>query len=541
VKLPVLLGRQLVRRPRSIRARLVATYVVVAILLASIGLILFTVLVHRSLKGSFDASLATRATPVVAALGQKKVPDLQALIGSAGAKVGPAGATLQPEIDAVTFVLRPNGTVAATSSGLPPSLLADGRHAITKPRPYSITTNLGDDELRVLFIPVSRQDGTWVVAAGANLQVVKATANEATHQLYVAVPFLILLAAIGAWLLSGAALEPVERMRIDAETIGERDLDTRISVPDTADELARLANTFNALLDRLRGSVDRQRDLVADAGHELRTPLAVLRTELELADRPDRTKPELLDAVGHARTEVERLTRLAEDLLFLARADGNTSIVSPRDTDIVWVIGGAVRSSRARAEAAGVTMAIDAPGELRARVDPDAVRRAVDNLLANSLVATSPPPAPLTPPRGIPAVGIAAAGPESAYSDAPIERSVVVTARAEGDTLVVAVADTGTGFPTAFIDHAFSRFRRADSSRASASGGAGLGLAIVAEIMAAHGGRAEAANNPGAGATVTLRFPAAVTPAEPDPTDIDGMDLAAPRHNTPQLRSAGSA
>jgi two-component system, OmpR family, sensor kinase len=536
VKLPVLLGRQLVRRPRSIRARLVATYVVVAILLASIGLILFTVLVHRSLKGSLDASLATRATPVVAALGQRQVPDLQALIGSEGAKVGPAGATLQPEIDAVTFVLRPNGSVAATSSGLPAALLADGRDATSRARPYSITTHLGDDQLRVLFIPVYRQDGTWVVAAGANLQVVKATADEATHQLYVAVPFLILLAAIGAWLLSGAALEPVERMRIDAETIGERDLDTRISVPDTADELARLANTFNALLDRLRGSVDRQRDLVADAGHELRTPLAVLRTELELADRPDRTKPELLDAVGHARTEVERLTRLAEDLLFLARADGNTSLVSPRDTDIVWVIGGAVRSSRARAEAAGVTMAIDAPGELRARVDPDALRRAVDNLLANSLVATSPPPAPLTPPRGIPAVGT-----DTAYTDAPIERSVVVTARTDGDTLVVAVTDTGTGFPTAFIDHAFSRFRRADSSRASGSGGAGLGLAIVAEIMAAHGGRAEAANNAGPGATVTLRFPAAITPTEPDQADIDDMDLSASRHNTPQLRSAGSA
>lgn len=505
----MLRGRRLLRGPRSIRARLVATYTVVAVLLAAIALILFVVLVHRSLKGSLDASLATRASPMVAALGEHPLPDLQALTGTGAANMGRAGAGLQPELDAIAFVLRPDGTVAAGNpEPVPPTILAGGRRALRSTSTTSRTVQLGDDRIRMLLVPVSRDRSTWVVGVGADQAVVESTATEAIHQLYVAVPVFIILAAIGAWLLSGAALQPVERMRVDAETIGERDLDTRISVPETADELARLARTFNALLDRLRGSVDRQRNLVADAGHELRTPLAVLSTELELADRPERSRDELLDAIRHARGEVGRLNELAEGLLFLARADATASIIEPRDADVVSVIGDAVRATRARAEAEGILIAVEAPGELRAWIDPDALRRAVDNLIANAVSAMAAAP--------------------SRAGDAASERRVVITAQAtageaagaepgDGDgvdpaagaqpVVTVAVSDTGPGFPPEFIGHAFSRFRRADTSRTSASGGYGLGLAIVAEIAAAHGGTATAANNAGPGATVTLRFP----------------------------------
>ncbi|MDQ6784583.1 MAG: HAMP domain-containing protein, partial [Actinomycetota bacterium] len=327
--------RHLTRGPRSVRARLVATYTVVAVVLASIGLALFTVLVHRSLRGSLDASLQTRAAPVIAAVGSTDLPDLTTLVGNRGV---PSLATPPRAIDAVTFVLRPGGTVAAEQPARVPGSLFD-RSRANMPRSGSrlLTTTVDGEHLRVLLSAVSRPDGVWVVGVGADLTAVTRTAEEAIRQLLVAVPVFILLAALGAWLLSGAALRPVERMRADAETIGERDLGTRISVPGTADELARLARTFNALLDRLRRSVDRQRDLVADAGHELRTPLAVLRTELELADRPVRSRGELADAITHARSEVERLTRLAEDLLFLARADGAARTVQPSEVDVVGV------------------------------------------------------------------------------------------------------------------------------------------------------------------------------------------------------------
>ena len=519
---PMLRGRWVPRRPRSIRARLVATYTVVAVVLAAIALILFVVLVHRSLKGSLDASLATRATPVVAALGEHPLPDLQALTGTGAAPVGRAGASLQPELDAIAFVLRPDGTLAAANpEPVPPTILADGRRALRATETSSRTLQVGDDRIRMLLVPVPRGGSTWVVGVGADQAVVESTASEAIHQLYVAVPVFIILAAIGAWLLSGAALQPVERMRADAETIGERDLDTRISVPETADELARLARTFNALLDRLRGSIDRQRNLVADAGHELRTPLAVLSTELELADRPERSREALLDAIRHARDEVGRLNELAEGLLFLARADGTARIIEPRDADVVSVIGDAVRATRARAEAEGILIAVEAPGELWAWIDPGALRRAVDNLIANSVSAM--------------------AGSARADGAPPPERRVVISAAATDEpgaeglepapdphpVVTVAVSDTGPGFPPEFIGHAFSRFRRADTSRTSASGGYGLGLAIVAEIAAAHGGTAMAANNPGSGATVTLRFPRWGEPPTRGPRAPSGPDMSA--------------
>ncbi|MDQ2725498.1 MAG: HAMP domain-containing protein, partial [Actinomycetota bacterium] len=264
------LRRYLTGGPRSVRARLVATYTVVAVILASIGLGLFTVLVHRSLRGSLDASLQARAAPVIAAVGTTGQPDLGTVVGVRAA----AGPTLTPRVfDAVTFVLRPGGTVAAEQpGGLPASLFARSRAERPASGPTFLTTSIDDEHFRVLLNAVPRPDGVWVVGVGADLVAVTNTAEEAIHQLLVAVPVFIVLAALGAWLLSGAALRPVERMRADAETIGERDLGTRISVPGTADELARLARTFNALLDRLRRSVDRQRDLVADASHELRTP-----------------------------------------------------------------------------------------------------------------------------------------------------------------------------------------------------------------------------------------------------------------------------
>ncbi|MDQ2729369.1 MAG: ATP-binding protein [Actinomycetota bacterium] len=474
------LHRHLTRGPRSVRARLVATYTVVAVILASIGLGLFTVLVHRSLRGSLDASLQARAAPVVAAVGAPGVPDLPTVVG-----VRAAGAhTIAPRgFDAVTFVLRPGGAVAAEQpGGLPASLFARSRASGPGSGSGStfLTTSIAEEHYRVLLSAVTRPDGVWVVGVGSDLAAVTNTAGEAIHQLLVAVPAFIVLAALGAWLLSGAALRPVERMRADAETIGERDLGTRISVPGTADELARLARTFNALLDRLRRSVDRQRDLVADAGHELRTPLAVLRTELELADRPDRSREQLADAITHARFEVERLTRLAEDLLFLARADGSARLAQPAEVDVVAILGGATRASRAHADATGVTLSVDAPGELVAWADPDGLRRAVDNLVANALAAT-------------PAAG-----------------RIVLSARTDGGELAVSVADTGTGFAPGLLSEAFSRFRRADASRSTASGGAGLGLAIVAEIAAAHGGLATAVNNAGGGATVTLHLPLSV-------------------------------
>jgi two-component system OmpR family sensor kinase len=472
-------------RPRSVRARLVATYTVVAVVLAAGGIVVFSELLHKGLDASLDATLQTRLAPLVSSV---QAPDAGGLAEAgptapdSNQALGPARAADEhggvPAIDSFSVIYRPDGRIAQIEPTAPrfAPLTAD---QITRARngPEQFNATIGDDQLRVSAAPVIRSDGTWVAAVGSNGDAVTDAADRATHELLLAVPFLILAAAVGAWLLSGAALRPVERLRSDAARLGAHDPESRLRVPDTADELARLAETFNGLLDRLQRSVARQRDLVADAGHELRTPLAVLRTELDLADGPRRSRADLADSITHARSEVDRLCQLAEDLLFLARADENAALIVPVPADLREVVNEATRAARASADLGSVHLISDVDEALPALADPSAVRRAMDNLLANAVRAT------------------------------PSDGTVTVSAHRDAHATVITVADTGPGFPEPFLAHAFERFRRPDDSRTAITGGAGLGLAIVAEIARAHQGSVTAANQPQGGALITLRLP----------------------------------
>ncbi|HZD14554.1 MAG TPA: HAMP domain-containing sensor histidine kinase, partial [Pseudonocardiaceae bacterium] len=231
-------------------------------------------------------------------------------------------------------------------------------------------------------------------------------------------------------------------------------------------------------LARMQEALERERSFVADAGHEPRTPLAILRAELELAARPGRSRDELVDAVSHAGVETDRLIRLAEDLLLLARADNAQPSLRPVPLVLPELLGAAARGAEARAAARGVTVAVHTPAELTVVADPDRLRQAVDNLLDN------------------------------ATRHAPSGSVVEITATANGTgMIVVEVADRGPGFPVEFLPDAFERFHRADAARTRDGGGTGLGLSIVQAITEAHGGHASVGNRPGGGATVTLELP----------------------------------
>jgi heavy metal sensor kinase len=458
--------------PRSVRARLVGACALVTLLLAVGGVALLVALLHRGVNASLDASLDARAAPLVASLRAPGPLDYS------GAATSPAARGDQPDpVDVLSVVYRPDGQVAqAQPAGLPTATLTPALLAVARLHPVKTTATIGGEGIRILATPVHRSDGTWVVGVGVSTTATNETVSRSIHELALAVPVLVLLAALGAWILSGAALRPVERMRADAEDMGEHDLANRLTVPDTKDELAKLARTFNALLDRLHRSVARQRDLVADAGHELRTPLSVLRTELELADRPGRSREDLADAVTHAREEVERLSKLAENLLFLARADGPSPIIQPEPTDVAALLTGAARAWRVLADCQGVEITVTSPTPLTVCVDPIVLRRAVDNLIANALSVTTAPGA----------VGLSAA-----------------TDGRGGTT--IRICDSGPGFPPDLLPHAFERFRRADAARSGS--GSGLGLAIVREIARAHGGSVYAANGVAGGAVVTITLP----------------------------------
>jgi len=265
-------------------------------------------------------------------------------------------------------------------------------------------------------------------------------------------------------------------MRRQAAEISEHDAASRLSVPGTRDEISALATTMNDLLARLHDSWRRQGAFVADAGHELRTPLAVLRTELELADRPQRTEQELREAIQHTSRGVDRLAHLTEDLLLLARTEG---AAEPR---LEWVhlgelIADAVGATGEQAGGSDVRIVVDGPAALDVRGVRSLLRRALDNLLENAVRYS---------PRG---------------ATVTLRTSVV------GDEVVIAVLDEGPGFTPGFLPHAFERFRRADDARSRGDGGTGLGLAIVLAVAEAHGGTAAAANRPEGGAIVTVTIP----------------------------------
>ena len=342
----------------------------------------------------------------------------------------------------------------------------------------TLTQSRYGEPARIKATPLAEGHGS-VAIAGISLEPSEATLRQIIGALIIGGAVLVIAGGIGAYWLARAALAPVERLRRQVASLSERDTGSAVQVPGTHDEIAALAGTMNDLLARLHGALARQRAFVSDASHELRTPFAVLRGELELAERPGRSKEELSAAVASAAAEAERLTRITDDLLLLARGDEATLSISPARTDVALLLAQSAEHAAARADAAGATCRVSVPAGLIAVVDSGRIRQAVDNLIDNALRFA---------PRGT---------------------EVDLCAAMAGQELVIEVRDRGPGFPPSFLPHAFERFARPDLGRARDAGGAGLGLSIVQAIAQAHGGRAVAANRDGGGGAVRLEIPSA--------------------------------
>lgn len=310
---------------------------------------------------------------------------------------------------------------------------------------------------------------------------------------------LTLLAGVAAYLLARATLRPVERMRQQAAVISERDSAMRLTVPDSGDEIASLGATINDLLDRMHTSLEKQRTFASDAGHELRTPLSILLVELELAQRSGRSIDELRSSIDAAHEEVERLSRLVEDMLLLARGDDDqlSEAVLAQESEVEAVVESALNGLRVNAAHRRVEVVYETTGStprshgsaerpdlldprsrpLTASISPIQLRRVLDNLLSNAI------------------------------DHAPDESTVKVRANVVDDSIVFEVEDVGPGFPPEYLPLAFDRFRRPDVARSRSEGGVGLGLAIVKQIVESHGGSVEALNKAAGGALVRFRLP----------------------------------
>jgi hypothetical protein len=434
----------------------------------------FVAQLRVSVDASLDPGLRAQLSDVSDDLGNGLAPEP---LGSAALVqvVDPAGRVLMSHV----------GTAA---------LLTDAQRRAALDGEVSFTAQVGADRTRVLAGPATRGNEPVVVAVGARTVVSDVAVERVELGLLLGGPVAVLLAGVGAWVLAGAALRPVERMRREAAEISDRDLGRRLGVPPTRDEIAALGTTINALLGRLQEALHRERGFVADAGHELRTPLAILRAELELASRPGRSREVLVEAIHQAGVETDRLIRLAEDLLLLARADNHQPFLRPQRLSVPELLHAAARGAGNRAAEREVTVAVHVPSTLDVEADPDRLRQAVDNLLDNAA-------------RHSPHGGV-------------VELSAGL---ARPGVLTIEVDDRGSGFPVEFLPHAFDRFHRAGDARSRDDGGTGLGLSIVRAIVRAHGGEAVASNRPGGGAAVRIELPAVAvrpTDARPGPLEV---------------------
>ena len=339
-----------------------------------------------------------------------------------------------------------------------------------------------DHEWRLLAFPVTVDNQRSVGVIAGSLAERDETRNHLLGELFLIGPLALLVAAIGGYLLAASALRPVEEMRRRAAAISGETPGTRLPVPVARDEISRLATTLNATLERLDGALARERRFVADASHELRTPLALMRTELELAVRRKRSPEELEAAIRSASEETDRLARLAEDLLLIARSDAGELPLRKERMDVADVIAGVVQRHGRQAVEAHRSLEMRCDPSLVADADPLRIEQALSNLVDNALRH--------------------GAGP------------IVIRGRADQDGVRLSVEDNGPGFPQPFVAHAFDRFSRADEARGR--GGSGLGLAIVDLIARSHGGSAGVESCPGGGAEVWLTLPRAQTRLDPD-------------------------
>jgi len=455
------------RLPIRTRLTLISTAMMAVVLFAA-GAFLY-LRFKADLIQAVDAGLRSRAEAIVGALGRSDQL--------------PGGTLIEPD-EAFAQVLGADGSLIESSAGLlDRPLLGPGELAgLEKPRSFGIVVPVGTDQVPARLLAVASDDGR-IVIVGASLEDRREALGRLAVLLGVGGPVTLALTAGVGWLVAGAALRPVERMRLEAAAISTDDPVRRLALPKTGDELARLGGTLNELLERLGSALERERRFVGDASHELRTPLANLKAEIELALRRSRSEKELVAALRSAGEETERLVRLAEDLLVLARSDRGELPIRREPVDVADLIGNEVSAFSPRASEEGVRIESNVPQGAVASLDPARFRQALGNLLDNA-VRHSPPDA-----------------------------TVTVWARVDDGALTLEVSDAGRGFPEDFLPRAFEPFTGAETATSRAAAGSGLGLAIVRAVAEAHGGTVEVLNRPDGGASAILTIP--LSPSHP--------------------------
>ncbi|HEV7898353.1 MAG TPA: HAMP domain-containing sensor histidine kinase [Planosporangium sp.] len=447
----------------GVRLRSALAAVIVVALVLGVAAVAFVVLHRRSLTAIAD----TAATAGAQAVAERVRVGDQAGVDR----------LLRPRVgeDTVVQVLRADGTVVAAS----PEVIGEAALSPLRPAPGATLRHdrrlpvAQEDLFRIVAVGVSSPSGHMIVLAGQSLRPVSDAVAAEILLLAVGYPFLLALVGAATGSFAGRSLRPVEELRTRVASISARQLHERVPVPVARDEIYRLAQTMNAMLDRLERSATAQRRFVADASHELRSPLATLQVGLELLHTGLRSGDHHDEpaSVEILQEEAERLARIVDDLLLLARVDEHGLTPRREDVDLDDIVDAEVR--RVRATPGPSVSARMQPVQVSG--DRNQLSRALRNLIDNATRHT--------------------------------RTAVELRLWADNGWAHLEIADDGPGIPVAEREHVFERFVRLEDGRQRATGGTGLGLAIVFEIITGHGGTVTVADTHGGGATFHVALP----------------------------------
>lgn len=443
----------------TVRVRTAIAAVAVVGIALVLGAVALVSVLRRTVVDNVETAARLRAADVVTLLESGTSPDALAVDGEE--------ASLVQVIDA-------RGRVVASSPNIegegPIGNLPVGAARTLRGLP------IDDGDYRVVAVAARAPDGRFTVVVARSLEPAHDTVGAVVALLGGGLPALLLVVAVTAWTVTGRALRPVEAIRQQVTNITSSELERRVPEPPGDDEIARLARTMNEMLARLQSSRDRQQRFVSDASHELRSPIATIRHELELLlANPDRA--DIVEAASRLLAEDLRMQALVEDLLTLARSDEGTLVANRRTVDLDDLVFAEASRLRGR----GI-IAVDVSGVSAGQVvgDPAQLTRVIRNLVDNA--------------------------------ERHARSTVTLTVREQHGRVRVVVDDDGPGVPNGDRDRAFERFTRLDEARARSVGGYGLGLAIVRDVVGAHGGTAEIENAPTGGARLVIELPSAITP-----------------------------
>ncbi|MDQ6915363.1 MAG: ATP-binding protein [Actinomycetota bacterium] len=464
-----------------IRVRLTAWYVaVLAIVLVGLGAFVVTRL-RSDLLSELDRTLRDGAAQIAQgyeAEGAKDFRDVAHTVlpgprrGSGAQVLAAAGPVVLSDGDPITETPLIAGAALRRALAGHPAIASVDRGS--PPRHF-----------RIIAIPVTRQGHRQVLVAAESLASIDRAVHRVLILLLVGGAAALALLALGGWWIARKALRPVERMTTRADRIGIDDLNERIAVPRVQDEVGHLARTLNAMLDRLQEGVEARQQLVADASHELRAPLAAMRSELEVSLRQDPLGDEARAVLASARDEVVRMGRIVDNLLTLARVDAGRLDLLVGAHDLRELATDAVRAHQAAADAAGVELTVEGEA-IDVTVDRDRIHQVIANLVDNAIRC------------------------------APEGTAVTVAVGRDAGRAAIRVSDEGPGVPVEARQRIFERFARDDAAR-SRTGGAGLGLAICREIVRAHGGEIWVEDHAPRGSTFVVTLAATAGPARQRP------------------------